>query len=106
MAAVYSKSFLYTAVSPGTPVSFMTGPSSETWIIRNILLTGASSSTNWNMEITDQLGNLIYATPPYQANPTVVQPLRGVLMPATSYTVSVSGETVFVAIDGYVLTAA
>lgn len=105
MAPVYSKSFFYDTVAPGSPVSFMTGASSETWIIRDILATVGLGVINWVVEITDSGGNAIFVTPAIAVNPFVSQPLRLVLMPATSYTVSVSGTNVFVAISGYVLSA-
>lgn len=105
MAPVYSKSFFYDTVSPGTPVSFMTGASTETWIVRNILCVVGSGATGWNVEITDDAGNVIWSTDTFVANPTVQQPIRLVLMPMTSYTVSAGTYPVFVAIDGYVLSA-
>lgn len=105
MAPVYSKSFFYDTVAPGSPVSFMTGASNEVWIIRDILATVGLGVINWVVEITDSAGNAIFVTPAIAVNPFVSQPLRLVLMPATSYTVSVSGTNVFVAISGYVLSA-
>jgi hypothetical protein len=105
MASVYSKSFFYDTVAPGTPVSFMTGPSSETWILRDILCSQGTGALSWNVEITDTAGNVIFTTPALSPNPYVSQPLRMVLMPATSYTVSVSGANVFVSCSGYVLSA-
>lgn len=105
MASVYSKSFFYDTVSPGTPVSFMTGASSETWILRDILCSQGTGALSWNVEVTDAGGNVIFVTPALSPNPYVSQPLRMVLMPATSYTVSVSGASVFVSLSGYVLSA-
>lgn len=105
MAPVYSKSFFYDTVSPGTPLSFMTGPSSETWILRDILCSVGLGVINWVVELTDSLGNAVFVTPAIAVNPFVSQPLRVVLAPATSYTVNVSGTNVFVSLSGYVLTA-
>jgi hypothetical protein len=105
MAPVYSKSFFYDTVAPGVPVSFMTGAPSETWILRDILCSVGLGVINWVVEITDSAGNAIFVTPAIAVNPFVSQPLRLVLMPATSYTVSVSGTNVFVSLSGYVLSA-
>ena len=105
MTAVYSKSFLYATVAPGTPVSFMTGPSSETWIVRDILNCQGTGALSWTVEITDTAGNVVWSTPALSPNPFVSQPLRLVLMPDTSYTVSAGGADVFVSVSGYVLSA-
>ena len=105
MAPVYSKSFFYDTVSPGTPVSFMTGPSSEVWIIRSMLFTCANSGFGWDVDITDISGNRIYSTGPQSVTTLVAQQLRTVLMPATSYSVSAGTQPVFCAIDGYVLSS-
>lgn len=105
MASVYSKSFFYDSVAPGSPVSFMTGPSSETWILRSLLMTCATSGFGWSVNITDNAGNLIYQSGLQSVSTFVEQPLRVVLQPAMSYTVSAGTDTVFVAIDGYVLSA-
>ncbi len=105
MAGVYSKSFFYDTVSPGTPVSFMTGASTETWILRDILCSVGLGVINWVVELTDSAGNALFVTPAIAVNPFVSQPLRCVLMPATSYTVSVSGTNVFVSLSGYVLSS-
>lgn len=103
MAPVYSKSFFYATVAPGVPVSFMTGPSTETWIVRDILNVQGTGALTWSVEITDQSGNVVWTTPALSPNPFVSQPLRLILMPETSYTVSASGADVFVSVGGYVL---
>ncbi len=105
MAQVYSKSFFYDTVAPGTPVSFMTGASSETWILRDILCSVGSGALTWSVEVTDTAGNVIFVSPTLAVNPYVSQPLRMVLMPSTSYTVSTSGTNVFVSLSGYVLSS-
>lgn len=105
MAAVYSKSFFYATVAPGTPVSFMTGGSSETWIVREILCVQGTGALTWSVEITDTSGNVIFTTPALSPNPYVVEGQRTVLMPATSYAVSAGGSDVFVSVSGYVLSA-
>jgi hypothetical protein len=105
MAPVYSKSFFYETVSPGAPVSFMTGAAVETWIVRDILASVGLGVINWVVELSDSAANVLFVTPAIAVNPFVSQPLRLVLMPATSYTVSVSGTNVFVAISGYVLSS-
>lgn len=105
MTQVYSKSFFYDTVAPGTPVSFMTGPSSETWILRDIVCSDGSGALTWSVEVTDTAGNVIFVTPTLTVNPYVSQPLRMILMPATSYTVSTSGADVFVSLSGYVLSS-
>ena len=105
MAAVYSKSFFYDTVAPGTPVSFMTGGASETWILRDVLCSVGSGALTWSVEVTDTAGNVIFVSPTLAVNPYVSQSLRMVLMPATSYTVSTSGALVFVSLSGYVLSA-
>lgn len=105
MASVYSKSFFYDTVSPGTPVSFMTGAASETWILRDILCSVGLGVINWVVDLADASGNVLFVTPAIAVNPFVSQPLRCVLMPATSYTVSASGTNVFVSLSGYVLSA-
>lgn len=105
MANIYSKSFFYDTVAPGTPVSFMTGGASELWILRDILCSVGLGVINWVVELSDGAGNVLFVTPAIAVNPFVSQPLRCVLMPATSYTVSVSGTNVFVSLSGYVLSA-
>ncbi len=105
MASVYSKSFLYGTISPGTPQSCFTGPSTETWILRDILCSVGLGVINWVVEMVDDLSNAIFVTPAIAVNPFVSQPLRCVLMPSTGYTVSVSGTDVFVSLSGYVLTS-
>lgn len=105
MASVYSRSFLYGTISPGTPQSFMTGAVGETWILRDILCSVGLGVINWVVEMVDSSGNAIFVTPAIAVNPFVSQPLRCVLMPATGYTVSASGTDVFVSISGYVLSA-
>lgn len=105
MASVYSKSFFYDTVTPGSPVAFMTGAATETWILRDILCSVGSGAPSWSVEVTDTSGNVIFVSPTLATNPYVSQSLRMVLMPATSYTVSTSGTNVFVSISGYVLSA-
>jgi hypothetical protein len=105
VAPIYSKSFFYDTVAPGTPVSFMTGASSETWILRDIVCSQGTGALTWNVEVTDTAGNVIFTTPALSPNPYVSQPLRLVLMPSTSYTVSTSGASVFVSLSGYVLSS-
>jgi hypothetical protein len=105
MASVYSKSFFYDTVSPGTPISFMTGASSETWILREVLCVQGTGALSWSVEVTDAAGNVIFTTPALSPNPYVVENQRTVLMPATSYTVSAGGASVFVSLSGYVLSA-
>lgn len=105
MAAIYSKSFFYDTVAPGTPVSFMTGGSSETWIVREILCVQGTGALTWSVEITDTSGNVIFITPALSPNPYIVQNQRTILMPATSYAVSAGGSDVFVSVSGYVLSS-
>lgn len=105
MASVYSKSFFYDTVSPGTPVSFMTGAAGETWILREVLCVQGTGALSWNVQVEDTSGNVIFVTPALSPNPYVVENQRTVLMPATSYAVSTSGADVFVSLSGYVLSA-
>jgi hypothetical protein len=105
MANIYSKSFFYDTVAPGAPVSFMTGASTELWIVRDILCVQGTGALTWSVEITDVSGNVVFVTPVLSPNPYISQPLRMVLMPATSYTVSAGGADVFVSLSGYVLSA-
>lgn len=105
MAAVYSKSFFWNTVVPGTPLSFMVGPASETWIVRSMLFTQGSGAFGWSVVLTDNLGNTVYDSGLQSVNSYVAQPTRLVLPPASNITVSAGAFDVFVAIDGYVLSA-
>lgn len=105
MAGVYSKSFFYNTVTPGTPLSFMTGPISETWIMRSILMTAATAGFGWSVEIMDGMGNLVFQSGIESVSTDTREGLRVVLAPATNYTVSAGTYNVFVAIDGYVLSS-
>ena len=105
MASVYSKSFFYDTVSPGSPVSFMTGAVGETWILREVLCVQGTGALSWSVEVTDTGGNVIFTTPALSPNPYISQSQRTVLMSAMSYTVSAGGSDVFVSLSGYVLSA-
>jgi hypothetical protein len=83
----------------------MTGAVGETWILRSILMTNATSGFGWSINITDSAGNLIYQSGIQSVNTLAVENLRIVLMPSTSYTISAGTDTVFVAAGGYVLSS-
>jgi len=83
----------------------MTGASSETWILRSLLMTVATSGFGWSVNITDGAGNLIYQSGIQAVSTLAVENLRVVLQPSTSYTISAGTDSVFVSVDGYVLSS-
>lgn len=105
MTAVYSKSFFYETVTPGTPLSFMTGPASETWILRDMLYVSAIPGTAWSVTIEDSMGNLVYNTDTQTTAQYSPPATRVILAPAASYTVSAQLLAVFCSLNGYVLSA-